>query len=443
MNDRTMLQCALGHAIVSIAATLAAQSPPKVAKLEPPHLAVGVDPQATTRLVVTFDQDMDTTAHALCGGGPSFPKVLDTRWTNPRTFTVDVQLGGDRVYSMDLSCPTSGGFRSKAGVRLPLVPWRIATAGPKLAPDVATAATEQLFASIAGRYSYRDRLGVDWRELERTHRASLEASADGAALALGAMQILTAAQDPHLAVQWRDAVLPTYQRDVVVNFDVRGLQKLLPKVTRVGRIGLQARTDDRVGYLHVSSFAREQRDEFEAILDALRSMLDCKAIVLDVRTNTGGDELIARRLAAYFVPGDKVYAAHRMVDPKAEGGFQPRQERRLRGNAPPDLFTGPVAVLTGPANMSSCEAFLLMMKQAPQALLVGATSYGSSGNPQPHVLADGLTVMLPSWQALQPDGSTIEGEGIHPHIHVEGEPADFAEGDPVLREALLRLRGDR
>ena len=436
---RIPIRCAVATWLVAAAGP--AQAPPQVTKLEPPHLAADVDPDTVTQLSVTFDQDMDTTAHAMCGGGPSFPRVLRTDWPDARTFVVEVQLDDDRVYSMDLSCAASGGFRSKASVRLPPVPWRIATKGDPLAPQLAAKATDRLFTAIADRYSYRDRLGIDWGELQRSHRESLARASNGAALALGIAQLLQSAQDPHVNVQWKDATLPTCQRAVVANFDARGLQRVLPKLTRIGRIGLHTRTADGIGYVNVGSFAREHRDDFEAVLDAVRAMHDCKAIVIDVRTNGGGDELIARRLAAFFVTGEKVYAAHRIRDPKAEGGFQPKQERRLRGNEPPEQFTGPVAVLMGPANMSSCEAFLLMMKQAPKAVLVGATSYGSSGNPQPHVLVPGLTVMLPSWQALQPDGSNIEGEGIVPHLHIDHPPAKFVDGDPVLQEALLRLRG--
>jgi C-terminal processing protease CtpA/Prc len=83
------------------------------------------------------------------------------------------------------------------------------------------------------------------------------------------------------------------------------------------------------------------------------------------------------------------------------------------------------------------------MKQAPQAALVGVDSFGSSGNPQPHTLLPGLVVLLPSWQALRPDGSAIEGEGIEPHVHVAATAAELATGDPVLTAALARLRAPR
>ncbi len=434
----------IAAAAVALAAPFASgQTPPKVVSLDPPHLAANVEPHGTTRFTVVFDRDMDTTAHSVCGGGPTFPKIVRTDWEDARTFVFEALLGEDRIYSVDLSCASSNGFRSKQGDRLPLVPWRIATTGPALESGVAAKAVATLFAAIGDRYSYRDRLGIDWGDIQRAHQDELLASKHGAGLALAVAHLMQSAQDPHVTVAWRESMLATCQRDVVPNFDVRGLQKALPGLRRIGRIGMQARTDDGIGYLFVGSFSRDQREDFDATLDALRGMLDCKALVIDVRTNTGGDELIARRLAAWFVPGEKIYAAHRIRDPKAEGGFQPRQDRRLRGNEPPELFEKPVAVLMGQANMSSCEAFLLMMKQAPNAVLVGDTSYGSSGNPQPCTLAPGLTVMLPSWQALRADGTPLEGEGITPHIHVASTPAKLADEDTVLAEALLRLRGIR
>ena len=441
--NATMLSAALSTAQQGAAAPAKPTPTPPQATLTPPHLAVGVDPQQVTELVVVFDRAMDQTAHALCGGGPSFPKVVRTAWRDERTFVATVELAGDQVYAMDLSCSGSGGFRSRDGVRVPPTPWRIATRGQPLAEGQAAETVVRLFRTIDEQYSYRERLGIDWAELERTHHDDLYAAPDGPALALRVATMLATAQDPHISVRWGESTLGTHQREVLANFDVRGVQKTFPKLSRIGRNGLAARTDDGIGYLFVGTFAREQRDDFEKVLDALRGLRDCKALVLDVRSNGGGDELLARRLAAWFVDGEKVYAAHRVRDPKAPNGFREPENRSLRGNAEPDVFAGEVAVLMGPLNMSSCEAFLLMMKQAPRAVLCGTESYGSSGNPQPYALLPGLTVLLPSWQALRPDGTMFEGEGISPHIHVAGKPEQFVDGDPVLAEALQRLRTKR
>ena len=90
--------------------------------------------------------------------------------------------------------------------------------------------------------------------------------------------------------------------------------------------------------------------------------------------------------------------------------------------------------------MSSCEAFLLMMKQVAGCKLIGQKSYGSSGNPKPHELGNGVTVYLPSWKAMRPDGTCFEGEGIKPDIAVKTSAIELGDRDPVLESALKFLR---
>ena len=94
----------------------------------------------------------------------------------------------------------------------------------------------------------------------------------------------------------------------------------------------------------------------------------------------------------------------------------------------------------GPACMSSNESFLLMMKQVPGGTLVGARSFGSSGNPRPVDLGNGVTAFLPSWKDLRPDGTGFEGEGIAPDVEVRAESKDFRGRDPVIEAALKVLR---
>ncbi|MBL8755867.1 MAG: hypothetical protein JNK15_21400 [Planctomycetes bacterium] len=438
--NRSFSRLSLLAALASLAHT---QDRPNVLSLEPPHLATGVDAFKVKQLVVKFDQDMDPSVYSLCGGGPSFPKVTRTSWRDARTFVVDVELGWSTVYVADLACPGSAGFRTKEGGTLSPTPWQFATRGDALPQGDGALAAERLFAAIRDQYSYRDRLGIDWNDLHGRFHEQMVAAADGPSLALLVSGVLATAQDPHISVRWGEATLPTWRRPVVANFDLRGVQKVFPKLQRIGKSALLGRSEDGIGYLFVPTFAREQRDDFERVLESLRGLLDCKGIVLDVRTNGGGDEMLARRLAAFFVSGDKVYAGHRVRDPKAPDGFRDVEQRSVRGNPEPDVYGKQVAVLMGPLNMSSCEAFLLMMKQAPQAILVGVNSFGSSGNPVQHNLVPGLSVMLPSWQALRPDGTMFEGEGIEPHIHVDSTPEQLAGEDPVLAEALLRLRGQR
>ena len=81
-----------------------------------------------------------------------------------------------------------------------------------------------------------------------------------------------------------------------------------------------------------------------------------------------------------------------------------------------------------------------MMKQAPDAVLVGAASQGSSGNPQPVELDNGVTAFLPCWKAMTPDGSELEGVGI-PARHLRQRDAQrFCDGRPRDRCSARHLR---
>lgn len=93
--------------------------------------------------------------------------------------------------------------------------------------------------------------------------------------------------------------------------------------------------------------------------------------------------------------------------------------------------------------MSSCESFLLMMKQVPNCKLIGEKSYGSSGNPKPYDLGNGVTVWLPSWKDLGPDGVCLEGQGIEPDIVVRASAQDLRVRDPVLEAAVRWINSNR
>jgi hypothetical protein len=429
-------------ALVAQAGAVTAQDAPAVLRTEPPNLAIDVA-AATRRIAVTFDRDMDPGAEAVVDRGPTVPTLTATAWQDARTFVLEVELVPDRVYALELSGRGTRGLRSAAGDRLPPFAWRFATRGEEVAAEVREDVARCLFAALRERYAYHDRLGIDWNDLAWRARPGIVAAPQMAGLALRIAEVLATAQDPHVAVSWRDATLATFARDVRTNFDIRPIKELLPGLTPIGGIGMQARTADGIGYLLVGSFAAAAEQDFERCLAALRTLRDCKALIVDVRPNAGGDERLAHRLAAFFVDGLEVYGACRVRDPRAEGGFAPAQQRSIRGNSGPDVYTGRVAVLMGPVNMAACEAFLLMMRQARDATLLGETSYGSSGQPQQIALAPGLAVLLPCWQELRPDGTCFEGDGIAPAIEVRTPPQELGRTDPVLAEALAHLRTAR
>jgi Peptidase family S41 len=194
----------------------------------------------------------------------------------------------------------------------------------------------------------------------------------------------------------------------------------------VGRMG-------EIGYAFVGAWAKEGFQDVEAALDKLA---DTKALILDVRANGGGDELLARRIAGRFAAKPVAYGLAQARDPTLPGnGFLDPIEKRLEPVGKPD--TRKVVVLQGPCCVSSTEWFLLMMGALENVTTVGLPSRGATGNPQPFALFPGVTVRVPTQKGLTLDGRMIEGNGVPPDEEVgRGEEGK----DAALDRALDLLR---
>ncbi len=423
---------------------LNAQDPPRVIERSPAHLAADVDAARVVQLVVTFDRDMNTGGYSLCGGGPAFPSVKGTpTWKDARTLCVDVALEPDHEYQLGLNSQTATAFRSKDGVQLAPVAWAFSTL-PKDLPDQTaqqqrnTKALDVLIETIAERYSHQDLRVRDWPALWNAHREALVTAPTDRVFASRAAQALAATEDIHLYLRFGERVLGTGSRSIDSLFRRARLTQYVA-TQPVGTQALTGITDDGIGYLLIGAWSSTL--DMPALDEALEELRDARALVIDVRPNSGGDELLAQRVAAWFVEGTKPYAKHRFRTRAGKDGFGPVMERKLKGNADGEKqYRGPIAVLTSRYVMSSNESFVLMMRQAPDCTVVGQRTFGSSGNPKPFELGNGVTIVVPTWQDLRLDGTYCEGEGIAPDVEVAVDVAELERRDPILERALELLR---
>jgi hypothetical protein len=431
---------AFGIAVCAV--SLAAQQAPKVVSMEPAH-ASEVDAKTTTQLVVVFDQPMSDGGWSFCGGGPQFPNVKGRpQWKNDRTIVVEVELEPDHQYALSLNCPAGTNFRSKAGVLLEPVPWSFTTVPGKLRPAAQQKRRNQqalkvLMKTLAERYSYHDLRVDDWKALEKQHRDAVLGAKTDRGFAMAAANMLQPTGDLHLYLRLGEQTFGAGSRAV----DPLFRRELLDRYVRVAPAGpkaLAGRTADGIGYLMVAEWTGEV--DPEVVGGAITELADTKAMVIDARPNSGGNERLAQQVAAWFVTGTKVYAKNRYRERAGKDGFGQVLERRVTGHGDNRHYDKPIAVLTSRYVMSSNESFVMMLQQADDCVVVGQPTFGSSGNPKPFELGNDVTVFVPSWQDLRLDGTVIEGEGLAPDEFVPCTPSDLATRDPILEKALELLR---
>jgi hypothetical protein len=308
-------------------------------------------------------------------------------------------------------------------------------------PNVqAVAALRQL---IDEKYSYRDLRGVNWDNMFSLYGPKMEKAKTKEEFAEIAAKMLSIAKDMHLWVKIGDQTVGGTKRNIQRNYRMDILEKMVPNWTRHNDRISTGRLEGGVGYILIVNWDTKDKSTLDPAFDALKTFSDCRSLIIDVRPNGGGGEGLAGEFAGCFIDKPALYSKHVCRDIKASDGWGKIHERILKPAANRPSYRGKIVVLMGQGNMSSCESFLLMMKQVPNCKLIGDKSYGTSGNPKPYDLGNGVTVWLPSWKALFPDGTCLEGVGIRPDIPVKTNESELRQRDPVLEKALKYLQGPK
>uniref|UniRef100_A0A7S3KYM6 Tail specific protease domain-containing protein n=1 Tax=Amphora coffeiformis TaxID=265554 RepID=A0A7S3KYM6_9STRA len=206
--------------------------------------------------------------------------------------------------------------------------------------------------------------------------------------------------------------------------------------------GLLNMSGRRAVYFLLTSLAQDDSfyEEVSQALVQLLSQAKQYEIILDLRHNPGGDEVQGLKImydllsAGSDNPSDiqSVYYATNSfrIDPEDENRFYEIQ--RAPVDVPVQSRTR-MAVLTSRNCVSSCEGFVLALRQAG-AILVGENTAGASGNPQPFLIPNVGKAYISTWKAGDVNGVPFEASGIAADIEVTAVVS--ADDDPVLDAAV-------
>jgi carboxyl-terminal processing protease len=204
----------------------------------------------------------------------------------------------------------------------------------------------------------------------------------------------------------------------------------------------------QIAYISLDQFETDESVKvFEA---ALPEILKAKGLVIDVRRNGGGSTSHGLKILSYlsrepiataasFLRSDDVYAraqgrTHISWEPAFGSGEMYRSSRK-------DVFTGPVAVLTGAQTFSAAEDFSVAFRVMKRGIIVGEPTGGSTGQPLFMDLPGGGKGRICVKRDVYPDGKAFVGKGVLPDVEAHQTVAGLRAGqDPVLERALAAIR---
>lgn len=310
--------------------------------------------------------------------------------------------------------------------------------GVFVGPDDAlegSALFEYVWRDLDRNYSFFIVKAVNWDSLHDVYASQAAQAATDAELAdvIGAM--LTELRDLHvnLVVGTRvyryagyDTRLPFFDSVVVRTGYV-------PDLAPGGRVQFGHAAAD-IGYIRIPSFrgAGPGSD-----LDAAMAQLgEVRALIVDVRSNTGGSRDNGLEIAGRFADRDRIYGLSQFRNGPGHDDFTLRAPRWITPVGA-RRFERLVAVLTNRRSYSATEGFVLAMRVLPTVVVIGDSTGGASGAPLARELPNGWTYRLSVSVEYAPDSTIYESVGLAPDVWVRGSAAELAAGrDAVLDTAL-------
>lgn len=281
--------------------------------------------------------------------------------------------------------------------------------------------------------------GLDWNEVHSRYAAQIRDSLSTDAL----FQILSnmtfelrdghcnliAPHDVASYTQWYDAYPMNFSDSLQVKY-------LGNKADYRTTCGIKYRVlKNNIGYMRVPTFDVGMGDG--NLHEIFMYLATCDALIIDVRSNSGGLLTSAQTLAGAFV--NETTTAGFMTHKTGRGHDDFAKPEPIKLTPAVGLrWQKPVVVLTNRRTYSAANAFVMFM-QAIGATLIGDRTGGGSGMPFTSELPEGWAVRFSACPMTDVEGRDTEF-GIEPDVHVDITADDYQRSiDTILEYALEYL----
>lgn len=158
---------------------------------------------------------------------------------------------------------------------------------------------------------------------------------------------------------------------------------------------------------------QQELENAKTIMDTIFVTLkDTEALIIDVSTNSGGNEELSLLFAGYFIDKEKV------VYTKQAHGFPHSQQVMTVTAQAGHPYQGKVYLVTSDHTVSAAENFVMAMKTFPNVTIVGDVTRGAFSDVLDKSLPNGWQLGLSNEVYKDINGANWEGKGIPPDVHI-------------------------
>ncbi len=183
------------------------------------------------------------------------------------------------------------------------------------------------------------------------------------------------------------------------------------------------RLDGNIGLIRLARFAPPEIFN-PAADEAMRSLSDTRALIIDMQANGGGHPASVAYLASFFLAADRPVHINSLIW-RNRGTDTFRTETFRSAPTPVRYLDRPVYVLVGPQTYSAGEEFAYDLQALKRATVVGAKTRGGANPGGLTELGADFFVVVPTGRAENPiTHGNWEGVGVQPDIPTAAEVAE-------------------
>lgn len=321
----------------------------------------------------------------------------------------------------------------------------VAVASPSAAQELSEPEKnfEHLWKTYDRNYALFGAKKIDWAALYRVYRPRVtpQTSEDGLFDVMSSL--IGHLNDNHVRLfsskrQFQSGILgemkmEDFSLDLIKEKYLNG--RFQPKVNNIFHYGWLT---DYIGYFHFRGFGRLE-ETTAAIDEIIKEFKDARAIVVDVRSNGGGDDRVGKLIADRFADRKRLYMKTQIRNGDGHDDFTRPKYWYVEPDGPLQ-FTKPVILLTHRFSVSAAENFALAMRVLPHVTMVGDATSGVFADVYGDRLPNGWRFSVSFKLFVDQTGFCWEGIGVPADIRQTNTKADIEQKrDKVLELAIALI----
>ena len=296
---------------------------------------------------------------------------------------------------------------------------------------------EALWKIMDEHYCFFREKGVDWNDVRKRYERQIDSEMTERQLFQVLANMVGELRDGHvnLYTSFDVARYWSWHEDYPSNFSDSLLNRYLGIDYKIAAGMKYRKLDDNIGYVYYGSF--QNGIGSGNLDDVLFYLAPCRALIIDIRDNGGGNLQTAEKLAARFTNEEILVGYMQHKTGRGHNDFSAMQEQRLKPSK--DVrWQKPVVVLTNRQVFSAANEFVKYMMCCPNVTVVGDQTGGGAGLPFTSELPNGWTVRFSACPMFDRNGHSTE-DGIQPDHRVSLADDDFSRGRDTIIEYARQL----